>query len=58
VLFQCLKLQDLFLSVDLVRQRQRASDPVAMEEDEDNHGRASATDEDGGGFCVDVELLE
>jgi len=37
---------------------QDASDPVAMEEDEDNHGRASATDEDGGGFCVDVELLE
>jgi hypothetical protein len=38
---------------------QDVSDPVAnaMEEDEDNHGCASATDEDGG-FCIDDELLE
>jgi hypothetical protein len=36
---------------------QDASDPVArMEEDEDNHG--CATDGDGGGFCLDDELLE
>jgi len=32
VLFQCLKLQDLFLSVDLVRQRQRAVEVYLPEE--------------------------
>jgi hypothetical protein len=44
-------------AINEAQEDQDASDPVApMEEDEDNHG--CATDGDGGGFCLDAELLE